>query len=196
MRINPPESGRTQPFESGLSFTELQTAEELSAVAALAQHIWREYYVPLIGAAQVDYMLENFQSAAAMREQMARGDEYFMITRDGVLIGYLAVRVDRNEQSLFISKLYLQREARGSGSGRRALQFIEALAQARELQLLWLTVNKRNPAVRAYEQCGFAIAESIRIDIGAGFVMDDYRMEKRLTGTTAERTSTHDGEIS
>jgi len=185
MRTNPPE----------LCFTQVQTAEQLSAVAALAHEIWREYYVPLIGAAQVEYMLLNFQSAAAMREQMARGDEYFIITAGGALFGYLAVRADEVEHSLFISKLYLLRAARGAGCGRRALQFIEELARLRALPLLWLTVNKRNPSVQAYEKCGFAITANLRIDIGAGFVMDDFRMEKRLASTTAERTSTHDGAI-
>lgn len=202
MQINPPESRLTRP-EPGLCFKPVQTDEELAAVAALAQEIWREYYVPLIGAAQVEYMVANFQSAAAMREQVARGDEYFMITREapgsaahGGLLGYLAVRVDAAEQSLFISKLYLRREERGAGSGRRALQFIEELARERALQLLWLTVNKRNPAVHAYEKCGFAIAASLCMDIGAGFVMDDFRMEKRLEVATAERMSTHHGAIS
>jgi diamine N-acetyltransferase len=204
MRINPLDSAPIGPPVPGLCFKPVQTADELAAVAALAQEIWREYYVPLIGAAQVEYMVANFQSAAAMREQVARGDEYFMITRDtagssthrGGLLGYLAIHVDAGQQSLFISKLYLRREERGSGSGRRALQFIEELARARALQLLWLTVNKRNPAVHAYEKCGFAIAASICMDIGAGFVMDDFRMEKRLVGATAERTSTHNGAVS
>jgi diamine N-acetyltransferase len=204
MPNNPPEPGPINPPESGLCFKPVQSAGELAAVAALAQEIWREYYVPLIGAAQVEYMVTNFQSAAAMREQVARGDEYFMITREptagtpigGELLGYLAIRVDAREQSLFISKLYLRRAARGSGSGRGALQFIEEIARARAVQLLWLTVNKRNPAVHAYEKCGFAIAASICMDIGAGFVMDDFRMEKRLAGAAAERMSTHNGAIS
>jgi GNAT superfamily N-acetyltransferase len=178
-----------------LCFTGVQTSDQVLAVATLAQLIWREYYVQLIGAAQVEYMLAKFQNATAMREQMERGDEYFMIERGGELLGYLAVRADAVERSLFISKLYLRREERGAGAGRRAVQFIETLARARELQLLWLTVNKRNPAVQAYEKLGFAIAASIRIDIGGGFVMDDFRMEKR-SAATAERTSMHNGAIS
>lgn len=149
------------PSSTGLCFRPVHTAQELSAIAALAQAIWREYYVPLIGADQVEYMLEKFQNARAMDEQMQRGDEYFMIERGADLLGYLAVRASAAERSMFISKLYLRREARGTGAGRRALRFIETLARTRELQLLWLTVNKRNPAVQAYEKCGFAIAESI-----------------------------------
>lgn len=170
------------PETADLRFVPVRAAADVRQVAALANEIWHEYYVPLIGAEQVEYMVAKFQSAAVMQEQIERGDEYFSITRAGQLLGYIAVRANLAERALFISKLYLQRGERGAGSGRRALQFIEQLARQRNLELLWLTVNKRNPAVQAYQKWGFAIAESLCIDIGAGFVMDDYRMEKRLPG--------------
>ena len=82
--------------------------------------------------------------------------------------------------SLFLSKLYLLSDARGGGTGRVCMEFIEQLARRRGLNLLWLTVNKGNPAVKAYERLGFRIAADLVMDIGGGFVMDDYRMEKRL----------------
>lgn len=168
---------------AALCFRAVHSAEQVRRVAALAHEIWHEYYVSLIGAAQVEYMVAKFQSAAAIQEQIQRGDEYFMVCRDMLcegeqLLGYLAVRTGSEERSLFISKLYLRRDRRGTGTGRRALQFIEELALERGLQLLWLTVNKRNQAVKAYEKLGFQIAASIRVDIGEGYVMDDYRMEK------------------
>src|SRR5690349_18301042 len=130
---------------SELRFTVVRAPQDVGRVGALAQAIWREYYVPLIGAEQVEYMVAKFQSAAAITEQIERGDEYFMIERAAQLVGYLAVRASAEERSLFISKLYLQREQRGLGSGRRALQFVEHLARDRGLHRLWLTVNKRNP---------------------------------------------------
>jgi len=54
------------------------------------------------------------------------------------------------------------------------------LARARGLSLLWLTVNKGNPSVQVYRRLGFRIAADLMMDIGGGFVMDDYRMEKTL----------------
>lgn len=42
-------------------------------------------------------------------------------------VGYLAVQVQPAQDSLFISKLYLHRNARGSGTGRVAMTFIEQL---------------------------------------------------------------------
>jgi GNAT superfamily N-acetyltransferase len=161
------------------------TAQQFDAVAGLAHEIWYEYYVPLIGRAQVDYMVAKFQSSGAMAGQMREGYEYFLIQRGtgerpGPGIGYCAVQPQPENGSLFLSKLYLLRDARGGGTGRVCMEFIEQLACRRGLNLLWLTVNKGNPAVRAYERLGFRIAADLVMDIGGGFVMDDYRMEKQL----------------
>jgi diamine N-acetyltransferase len=167
-----------------LEFVPVHSEQQLAVVAELAREIWYEYYVALIGRAQVDYMVAKFQSAGAMAQQMREGYEYFLVARAGQNIGYCAVQAQTDKQtgerSLFLSKLYLLRQERGAGTGRLCMEFIEQLARRRELRLLWLTVNKGNPAVNAYKRLGFQIAADLVIDIGGGFVMDDYRMEKPL----------------
>jgi diamine N-acetyltransferase len=163
-----------------IRFVPATTPAQLDAIARLAREIWYEYYVPLIGRAQVDYMVSKFQSSAAMAQQLHEGYEYFMTERDGQCIGYCAVQPQPEEGSLFLSKLYLKSDARGAGTGRVCMEFIEQLARRRGLKQLWLTVNKGNPAVRAYERLGFRIAADLVMDIGGGFVMDDFRMEKQL----------------
>jgi diamine N-acetyltransferase len=163
-----------------LQFVPVRSQTEIAAVASLAHEIWYEFYVPLIGRAQVDYMVSKFQSAAAMAMQIRDGYEYFLVQRDAGNIGYCALRENTAERALFISKFYLHRDVRGSGTGRACMEFIEGLARRRGLALLWLTVNKGNPSVNAYKRLGFHIAADLVMDIGAGFVMDDYRMEKPL----------------
>lgn len=160
--------------------------DDIETVASFARDVWNEYYIPLIGQAQVDYMLGRFQSAGAIREQLDSGYEYFVVRRSGALIGYLSVKPEPAAGELFISKLYLHKSSRGSGTGRRCMEFIEQLARQRGLTRLWLTVNKGNPSVRVYERLGFRIAADVVIDIGSGFVMDDYRMEKVLRSTESE----------
>lgn len=162
-----------------VEFIPVRSDDQLAAVATLAREIWYEYYVVLIGRAQVDYMVARFQSVAAMAQQMREGYEYFLVQREGRTIGYCAVQ--QQENALFLSKLYLHKESRGSGTGRACMEFIERLASQRGLGLLWLTVNKGNPAVNAYKRLGFEIAADIVMDIGGGFVMDDFRMEKKLS---------------
>lgn len=171
---------RFTPMNGPIQFVPATTPEQLAVIAGLAHEIWYEYYVPLIGRAQVDYMVANFQSSEAMARQLREGYEYFLTARDGQDIGYCAVQPEPAAKSLFLSKLYLLRDARGGGTGRVCMEFIEQLARRRGLNLLWLTVNKGNPAVKAYERLGFRIAADLRLDIGGGFVMDDFRMEKPL----------------
>ena len=120
-----------------------------------------------------------------MQAQIDEGYEYFLVQRQlrkwQVVRHRLLRRAGATRKSgLFLSKFYLQHAARGSGTGRRCMEFIEGLARRRGLSSLWLTVNKGNPAVQAYQRLGFRIAADLVMDIGGGFVMDDYRMEKAL----------------
>jgi GNAT superfamily N-acetyltransferase len=173
-------------------FVPVRTAEQLNIVAVLAHEIWYEFYVPLIGRAQVDYMVGKFQNAAAMQSQIDQGYEYFLVRQPATGpsaspiadIGYCAVQ-EQAGGTLFLSKFYLLKSARGSGTGRKCMEFIEGLARRRGLATLWLTVNKGNPSVQAYQRLGFRIAADLVMDIGGGFVMDDYRMEKPLTNSGA-----------
>ncbi|WP_116808287.1 GNAT family N-acetyltransferase [Steroidobacter cummioxidans] len=167
-----------------LNFVPVTRPEQVATVAALAHQIWYEYYVPLIGRPQVDYMVAKFQNVPAMQTQIDQGYEYFLVQRQDdtgqwLDIGYCAVE-EQPGRGMFLSKFYLHHAARGSGTGRRCMEFIEELARRRGLALLWLTVNKGNPAVQAYQKLGFRIAADLVMDIGGGFVMDDYRMEKAL----------------
>ena len=156
------------------------TSEQVAAVEVLAREIWYEYYLPLIGRAQVDYMVGRFQTAEAIRDQIDAGFEYFLVRDVHIPVGYFAIRAEPEDSRVFISKFYLHGSRRGTGTGRRCMEFIEQLATGRGLPLLWLTVNKANPSVKAYQRLGFRIAADIEIDIGSGFVMDDFRMEKQL----------------
>jgi diamine N-acetyltransferase len=166
------------PSASPIQLLPVTTAEQVANVARMAHEVWNEYYVPIIGQAQVDYMVARFQTAEAMQSQIDSGYEYFQIRQSGESIGYAAVRHDAPETRLFISKLYVLAAHRQSGAGRKTLAFIEQMARDRAATHLWLTVNKGNPSVRAYERLGFVIAEALVMDIGGGYVMDDYRMEK------------------
>ena len=179
-----------------LQFVPVRTPEALGTVAALAEEIWYEFYVPLIGRAQVDYMVGKFQNVAAMQSQIDQGYEYFLVRQEdasgsatsiGRDIGYCALQ-QQSDGALFLSKFYLHKSARGAGTGRKCIEFIEGLARRRGLSLLWLTVNKGNPSVQAYQRLGVRIAADLVMDIGGGFVMDDYRMEKPLISMGAAAT--------
>ena len=61
------------------------------------------------------------------------------------------------------------------------LRHVIEAAQLREFSALVLNVNKRNTAaIAAYRRNGFAVREEVVVDIGGGFVMDDYVMALTL----------------
>lgn len=160
--------------------------DDAPALAEMAAVIWPEAFSEMISHAQIDYMLEHIQSAPAMRAQMADGMHYWFVEDDGRRIGYAAVRHDPDERVSHLSKLYLLARARGGGASLEALRRICDEARAAGSDTLSLTVNKNNArAIRFYEKHGFSTTREIVMDIGGGFVMDDYVMQKSLgTGTT------------
>ena len=151
--------------------------EEYGALEGEIAALWHSAYDSLLGAAQVDYMTQKLQSAAAMREQTERENyRYFRICLGGSACGYCALKPEA--EKLFLSKLYLREDKRGQGNGQRALAFAADYARRLGLRSVWLTVNKGNArAVRAYEKFGFARTGEGVTEIGGGYVMDDYFYE-------------------
>lgn len=155
------------------------TGEALEAIETLAADIWREHYTPIIGSDQVSYMLDKFQSLKAMKKQIAENYLYYGTYIDGQLVGYLGVQP--RDGHLFLSKIYFSKTMRGKGLGRKAIDFL--VSKARELQLpaIQLTVNKYNSdTITAYEKMGFVKLRAAVFDIGQGYIMDDYVMEKPI----------------
>jgi ribosomal protein S18 acetylase RimI-like enzyme len=152
---------------------------DFNTSAELASLIWKEHYTPIIGIEQVDYMLDKFQSVNAIKKQIEEGAEYYLISHEESQVGYISV--SKKENSLFLSKIYILSSIRGKGVGKKAMQFIEDLAIEKQCNTVSLTVNKNNTnSIKAYEKMGFVKVKEIVIDIGNGFVMDDFKMEKSL----------------
>jgi GNAT superfamily N-acetyltransferase len=155
--------------------------DDIEKTAALAHDIWTRHYVPIIGQAQTDYMLARFQSAAAITQQIAGGYEYYLVTDDGEPVGYFALVPRPAENSTLLSKIYVREDRRKTGLGRAMVKFAETRCAEMGIGELWLTVNKHNAgSIAFYRRMGFTNTGSLVQDIGSGFVMDDYRMAKRL----------------
>lgn len=179
-----------------LSFVPVRVGKDQERLACLASQVWHEYWPALIGDEQTDYMVELFLSPDAIRRDMAEnGYEYwFLVAGDaelsadeaakrewGHIVGFTGGHVEPETNRFFISKIYLLADARGHHFASRVTDFYEALCRARDLRAMYLTVNKHNElGVRAYEGNGFLTINKVETDIGHGFVMDDFVMERPI----------------
>lgn len=153
--------------------------ELIETVESLAKEIWLEYYTPIIGKTQVDYMIDKFQSKDAIRKQLDDGFFYYLIKEEKAFAGYFAIVFKQDH--CFLSKLYVRSKSRGRGLAKQAIKFIENITKQNRLSKITLTVNKYNTdSIAAYQKLGFEITESMIMDIGNGFIMDDYVMSRCL----------------
>jgi len=161
-------------------FLEVNNKKQIEGLAEIAKLIWSEYFPGIITPEQVDYMVEKYQSADAITKQISNdGYMYFMVIDNEEILGYLALKADGNQ--LLLSKLYLKKEFRGRGYFNKMLSFAEKIAKEKGLNSLHLAVNKHNDnAIAVYLKKGFSIKKEQTADIGNGFVMDDYIMEKMM----------------
>lgn len=159
-------------------FVKIETEAQFVTLASLADTVYHEYYSSILTNEQIDYMVEKFLSLSALhREADEENYRFYLVQEDGVFVGFIAVQPQGDR--LFLSKLYLTKEYRGNGYGKRMMNFVFDEAKKENLKSVYLTVNRYNtPSIKIYEKSGFKKVEEKATDIGNGFIMDDYIMEK------------------
>ena len=155
------------------------TKKAFQTIESLADVIWKEHYIPMLGKPQIEYMLDKFQTAEAIKRQVEDGMLYFLLYFDVLEVGYFAIKPEK--EALFLSKIYILKSHRNKGVAKKAMEFIVNYAKEQQLQNIRLTVNINNiHAIEAYKKLGFEITKPLVADIGNGFVMDDFEMVKIL----------------
>lgn len=172
-------------------FKEAMNNNELENIHKLAQNIWKEHYSNILTDGQIQYMVSNFQSVQAMEKQLNEGYKYLQIlfksenqSEEDKLVGYFSFVQknddDTNNKSLaiFLSKLYIEKSFRNQGIARSVISYLKRIAQKQDCKSIWLTVNKQNThSIEAYKKLGFKTYREDSVDIGRGYVMDDYYMK-------------------
>ncbi len=147
-------------------------------VSELATMIWNEWYNGILSQEQIDYMLNTYHSKESIEREMDEGYEFVIMKEGDMNIGYLSFHDEGD--SIYISKLYLLKDFRGKGHGRRMFDIVDNYARDKGIHREYLRVNRKNATVDVYKRCGFEITDEVKTDIGNGFFMDDYIMEKRI----------------
>ena len=162
-----------------LKITPANSPEHIKTIETLAQKIWNEHYSRILDQEQICYMLDKFQSFDSISEQIQNRYEYYFLEYNDILAGYFSFK--REQRFLFISKIYIDSNFQKQGIGRKVIDFCMESAKKANLNKIQLAVNKNNSnAIKAYEKYGFTVIDAVINDIGNGFVMDDYVLEKQI----------------
>ena len=156
--------------------------KDLPIITQLAPEIWRCAYRKILSAGQIAYMLKMMYSPEKLQADFDSGVKFRLIDYDGSHVGFFAFfECEDDRSTIKLDKLYLQQDFHGLGIGSKVLDFLTVCATDAGYKKIKLNVNKANSrAISAYTRNGFKKKESVKVDIGKGFFMDDFVMEKKL----------------
>jgi GNAT superfamily N-acetyltransferase len=158
------------------------TAEDIKTIQEITYITWPITYGRILSEEQLNYMLELFYSDEALNDQFEKKEQlFYLISEDEATLGFIGIEHNYKNQAVTkIHKIYLLPETQGKGIGKKVIEEIQKLALKNHSKALSLNVNRFNSALTFYEKIGFKIIDEVNIDIGKGYLMEDYVMEKKL----------------
>ncbi len=155
---------------------------ELELIRSLIQKIWKPTYREILSEEQMDYMLEMMYDAGTLQAQMAAGHVFLILREDETPVGFAGYECNYHQEAgtCKLHKIYLLPETQGKGFGKMLLHAVVEKAKEAGQERLLLNVNRYNKALQFYRNYGFEVIAEEDIDIGKGYLMNDYVMELSL----------------
>ena len=172
----------TPPPTSGLRLT-VARPDQLSIVGSLAHDIWHRYYPSIISKAQIDYMLRQRYSADAMEERFKiRGTTMLIAWLGPLAVGFAVQSIPEDTlDEVTLDAFYLHPDHHRRGLGRVFMEQVVDHLHHQPRNTLALNVNRRNiTAINFYFRQGFIIRSAVDVNLGHGFVGDDFVMARAL----------------
>lgn len=155
--------------------------EDFDIIHDLALKTWYNTYDKILSAEQLTYMLDMMYSRAAITEQIAiKGHHFLLLSEDDKYLGFASYELNYLSGITKLHKLYVLPETQGKGAGRLLMTKIEEAAASNNNDKVSLNVNRYNPAINFYLKNGYTKAGEEDINIGNGYLMEDFIMEKTV----------------
>lgn len=155
---------------------------DLNTIQEIAYKSWPDTYGAILSQDQIDYMLDLWYAKDVLIDAMTNKKHFFLLAFEGtVCLGFASYEHNYlNKKITRLHKIYLLPEAQGKGVGKLLLAAVENLAQRNDSDFITLNVNKFNKALAFYQKIGFEITDEYDTEIGNGYLMEDYSMQKKL----------------
>ena len=161
---------------------EIKKAEidDIALIRELTFRVWPQTYASILSQEQIDYMLEMMYSESSLKNQMTEdGCQFIIVYENGNPVGFASYSKEK-AQIWKLNKIYVLQNQQGKGTGKYVINHIIEEIKKQNATSLYLQVNRYNNAKTFYEKLGFAEIDFINLDIGNGYFMNDYVMEKKL----------------
>lgn len=155
------------------------TSHDVPLIQELTNLIWPGTYQSILTQAQIDYMIAEMYSTAALNKQLENGITFLLLWDGDQAIGFAGFGAE-SAGVYKLHKLYLHPAYQGKGAGKFLLHTVISHVTVAGGQVLELNVNRYNKARYFYEKIGFEICEEKDINIGNGYWMNDFVMRKVL----------------
>jgi ribosomal protein S18 acetylase RimI-like enzyme len=157
------------------------TSPDLPLIRQLAEQTFHSTYLPLQPKEKVDYLFDLMYSPSSLADQMKNGQRFILVKDEAGYQGYASYEINCKKTGVTkIHKIYILPTAQGKGVGKALINCVAKIAIQNKNQTLSLNVYRQNPAINFYEKIGFKKVEEVDINVGHGFIMNDYVMEKKI----------------
>lgn len=154
------------------------TSKDIPIIQEIAHKTWPITYGSILSKAQLDYMMNLMYSDASLLEQLKTKPLFFLASEHDIGLGFISCENNyQNTKATRIHKIYILPEAQGKGIGKKLIEKVMTIAKENQSEVVSLNVNKFNKAVSFYKRIGFEIVAEEDLDIGNGFLMEDYKMK-------------------
>ena len=156
-------------------------SEDINTIGFLAHEIWPKTYGQILSEAQLQYMLQLNYSPASLNKQMQVQKHQFLLAElDEEPVGFASFSDGGIPGVYKLHKIYVRTDIQGKGIGKALIDTVVEAIKPLKATSLHLNVNRYNKAKTFYEKFGFNVIAEEDIDIGNGYFMNDYVMEKKL----------------
>jgi len=153
--------------------------EDIPAIRAMAEVVFREAYKDILSAEQMEYMMDMMYSQQSLIRQMEEEWNTFFIAEGRGYVSYrFQERLPEGVDVYHLEKIYVMPSEQGSGLGRELFELVVSHVRmlASGPARIELNVNRNNRAVTFYQHLGMRIDRQGDFPIGNGFYMNDYIM--------------------
>lgn len=157
------------------------STEDIATINRLAHETWPDTFAEILTESQIAYMLNMMYSPVSLKKQMENGQHFLLAEEGQKYYGYASYELNyKGSAKTKLHKIYVHPSSQGKGVGKLLMDSVIDESLKNGIGILSLNVNRYNKALHFYKKIGFEVVGEENIDIGQGYLMEDYILEKTL----------------